>query len=191
MNKDIERRVWTGELRAIPTPGAGMPTLTGYAAVFNKPSQDLGGFTEFIRPGAFADALTQDVRALVDHNPSMMIGRLKAGTLRMTEDEVGLKVEIDLPDTSVGRDLAENVRLGNIDGMSFGMMVKSDDWRSTPEGTVRELISVDLLDVSPVTFPAYLDSSISLRALDKAKEMKSRRLLDEASRRLRFAILDS
>src|SRR4051812_22717786 len=86
--------------------------LVGYAAVFNSLSSDLGGFKERIKPGAFRTSVTgsADIRALVDHDASKLLGRTSSGTLRVAEDEHGLRVEIDLPDTSYAKDVRTMVQ---------------------------------------------------------------------------------
>lgn len=146
-------------------------TIAGYAAVFNSEA-DIGGFfREVIKPGAFADSLkSADVRALVDHNSGRVIGRSKAGTLRLTEDERGLAVEIDLPDTTDGRDIGELVNRGDIDGMSFGFRVTHDEWDESVEPNLRTIHKIELHEVSAVTWPAYADTSLALRSRDKSKD---------------------
>ena len=146
----------------------GEPTrITGYAAVYNALSHDLGGFRERILPGTFTRSLREqpDVRALVEHNDMLLLGRTKAGTLKITEDERGLAVEITPPDTTVGRDLIENIRLGNLDGMSFRFNTVKDAWNKTDDGTVRDLADVDLIEVSVVSVPAYPDTEVAVRSL--------------------------
>lgn len=147
------------------------PTIVGYAAVFGSLSHDLGGFKERIKPGAFRDALTTqpDVRALVDHDPSKILGRSKAGTLSMVEDERGLLVTITPPDTQLARDLLENLKLGNIDGMSFGFRAIKDVWSREEGIAVRELERVDIFDVSVVSVPAYPDTTVAVRSLESWK----------------------
>lgn len=146
-------------------------TIAGYAAVFNS-EVDIGGyFREVIKPGAFADSLASaDVRALVDHDSGRVIGRSKAGTLRLTEDERGLAVEIDLPDTTDGRDIGELVSRGDIDGMSFGFRVTHDEWDESQEPNLRTIHKIELHEVSAVTWPAYADTSLALRSRDQAKD---------------------
>src|SRR5687767_8877573 len=117
---NIERRATAGlEVRQ----GQGSrPRLVGYAAVFNARSLEMfPGFVEIIKPGAFTRSLRDepDLRAFVDHDPAMIIGRVSAGTLKVAEDTHGLRVEIFPPDTQVGRDVVENVRVGNLAEMSF------------------------------------------------------------------------
>lgn len=137
--------------------------LVGHAAVFNQRTS-LGFFDEVVKPGAFTNTLKEgaDVRALVDHDPSRIIGRSKdggkTGTLRMKEDNVGLHVSIDVADTGAGRDLMKSVRRGDVDGMSFGFFVREDGDKIKEEKSgriLRELRDLDLFDVSPVSFPAY------------------------------------
>jgi uncharacterized protein len=145
-------------------------TLRGYAAVFNSET-DIGGyFRETIAPGAFADSVDGDVRALVDHDSGRVIGRTKAGTLRMVEDERGLAVEIDLPDTSDGRDLAALVERGDIDGMSFGFAVRKEEWDETVVPPKRTIRAVELFEVSAVTWPAYADTTLAMRSLGKSEK---------------------
>lgn len=141
---------------------AGNHKLVGYAAVFNQLSEPLGNFRELIRPGAFTRTLQAgaDVRALVDHDPSRIIGRTKSGTLQLREDNRGLLANIDLPDTSVGHDLYESVKRGDLSSMSFGFRSIEDTW---PTRDRRELIQCDLLDVSVVTFPAYPQTEVQVR----------------------------
>ena len=156
------------ELRAA-AEGQGPGTVTGYAAVFDRYSEDLGFFREKIAPGAFQDCLEQDVRALVNHDPNLLIGRSKAGTLRMTEDGLGLRFECDLPDTQIGRDTATSIRRGDLDGCSFSFDTHEDSWdRSTTPPTRTLLKCSRLYDVGPVAFPAYPDTTAALRSLDRS-----------------------
>lgn len=146
-------------------------TLAGYAAVFNSPADIGTNFREVIAPGAFSSTLKEaDVRALVDHDSGRLIGRTANNTLRLQEDERGLAVEIDLPDTSDGRDIRELVRRGDMDGMSFGFIVRHDEWDETSEPPTRTIHKVDLHEVSAVTFPAYNDTSLAMRSREKARE---------------------
>jgi HK97 family phage prohead protease len=166
------------ELRAAAAGASGPGTLIGYAAVFNMLSEDLGGFREKILPGAFGDCIKRcDVRALRNHDPSQLLGRNRAGTLRMREDALGLRVEIDLSDTQVGRDTAEDVRSRNMDGQSFSFRVKPDDvewiWESDPPTRIVRRFE-EIYDVGPVTYPAYTDTSAAMRSMDKAKPAPER-----------------
>jgi uncharacterized protein len=114
----MERRA-AAELRATDKPHR----LVGLAAVYDSPSQDLGGFVEVIRKGAFTRSLQSNVRdpiALVGHQAEKVIGRVSAGTLNLTDDSAGLRFEVTLPDTSAGRDLLVSVQRRDITGASFG-----------------------------------------------------------------------
>lgn len=161
------------ELRAAADGSA--PRLVGYAAVFNSRSEDLGGFREIILPGAFDRALREghDVRALVNHNPDKMLGRTSSKTARLSVDERGLQVEIDVPDTQDGRDTLTLVQRGDLSQMSFAFQVRSDQWRTEDSVPIRELQDVDLFDVSVVAYPAYPATEVSARALERAKETKA------------------
>lgn len=155
--------------------GDGSPgTLVGYAAVFDKQAEIFSFMVEEIAPGAFAESLRRgdDVRALASHSLDVgaVIGRRSAKTLRLEEDDTGLRVEIDLPDTQAGRDLAHNVEAGNVDGMSFGFRAREVEWtfeEDEDKPDVRRLVRVDLVEVSAVTLPAYDDASLAKRSRDQ------------------------
>lgn len=144
--------------------------ISGYAAVFNSDSVEFWGwegpFTERIAPGSFKKSLASnpDVRALIDHQPSLILGRTKSGTLRLKEDETGLFCEIDAPDTQIARDLIENMRLGNIDQMSFGFYMNGFEWRKEDGKDIRLITECELFDVSIVTYPAYEETSVKVRS---------------------------
>lgn len=158
----------------------------GYAAVFNSEA-DIGGyFREIIAPGAFADAVKGDVRALIDHDSGRVIGRSTAGTLRLSEDKTGLAVEIDLPDTTDGRDIATLIERGDVSGMSFGFIVTKQTWDETGDVPTRTIQAVELHEVSIVAFPAYDDTSIALRSLDAARKETKRRNFDAVAQRRRM-----
>lgn len=147
----------------------GIAMLAGHAAVFNEWADIGRHWRECVKPGAFARAIKekQDVRALVDHDASRIIGRTKAGTLRLAEGQRGLEVEIDVADTQVGRDLVTLVDRGDVSQMSFGFVVRVQEWEEDDDGNVsRSITDVDLYDVSPVTYPAYEGTDIAKRSLD-------------------------
>ena len=137
----------------------GKDVIIGHAAVFNSLSEDLGGFREKIQPGAFDDVLGNDVRAYFNHDPNYLLGRTEAGTLRLSVDEQGLRYELDVPNTTAGRDLKENMRLGNITQSSFAFTIGKDGdaWERAENGAdIRTIKKVKrLYDVSPVSLPAY------------------------------------
>lgn len=151
----LERRAAT-EVRA-----AGR-RLEGYAAAFATPAR-IGEFTETIMPGAFRASLAGkgDVLALVDHDPARLLARTSSGTLRLAEDSRGLHFELDVPDTSLGRDLLALAERRDLGGMSFGFRAVSETW---PTRDRRELRAVNLIEVSVVqAFPAYTATSVSAR----------------------------
>jgi HK97 family phage prohead protease len=162
------------ELRAAPAGSSSPGTLSGYAAVFNRTSVDLGMFREVLAPGCFKDALARsDIRALYNHEPDHLLGRTTSGTLRLAEDEVGLRMECDLPDTQLGRDLAELCRRGDLTGQSFSFTTDSDSWDYSASPPLRTVRAVgELYDVGPVTYPAYSDTSVACRAYNKALETR-------------------
>ena len=157
-------------------------TAVGYAATFNRLSQNLGGWVEQIRSGTFRSTLNQaDVRALFNHEPDHLLGRSSTGTLRMSEDDHGLRYEIDLPNTTLGRDVAELLRRGDISGSSFGFRTISDEWSATADGyPLRTLTEGALRDGGPVTFPAYSSTEASLRFLADDRELDLTDLIQAA-----------
>lgn len=121
-----------------------------------------------IRPGAFARAIRdkQDVRFLRDHNPSILFGRTKSGTLQLSDTPDGLAFEAEMPDTPEARSAKVSVERGDIDGCSFAFVPTAVEWRSDGDMTVREIVDVDLYDVSIVTYPAYATgTSVDLRSI--------------------------
>lgn len=148
--------------------------IRGYALVFNKPSVDLGGFRETILPEAVDRTLREglDVRALVDHDSSKVLGRNKAGTLTMKKTSTGLQVEIDPPQTTFARDILESVNRGDVTGMSFAFRVLTDDWHEVDGVPMRDILDMRISEVSVVTFPAYPDTSVSLRTLQQFAEAR-------------------
>lgn len=134
-------------------------TFEGYAAVFGSRSENLGGFTEFVAPGAFTRSIKtrNDVKLLWNHDTGQVLGSTRAGSMSLTEDEKGLRVIANLPNTQLGRDTAELLRTGLVDSMSFGFNVIKDSWNTA--GDERTLQSVRLHEVSIVSFPAYTATS--------------------------------
>lgn len=155
MTNQLERRAAELEVRANGRK------LEGYAAVFDTRAR-IADFDELIARGAFADTLKQgDKLALVDHDAAKLIGRTRSGTLRLAEDTRGLHFEIDVPDTSLGRDLITMAERQDIGGASFGFMVKRDAW----QGSLRTLHAVDLREISIVSaWPAYPQTSVTARS---------------------------
>jgi HK97 family phage prohead protease len=169
MEQTVETRRITSndfELRADPK-GNGM-SFTGYAAVFNSPSEPLP-FIERIAPGAFARSLKSknNVRMYMNHDSSMLLATTRAKTLRLSEDSKGLLVDASLPDTSIGRDLSVLMQRGDVNSMSFGFTVPSGGDMWSDDGQSRELRQIKLYEVSVVTgFPAYTATTAAVRSLD-------------------------
>ena len=145
--------------------GDGM-TFVGYAAKFNEPSENLGGFVEYVERGAFSRSLKSrnDVMLLWNHDSGEPLASTRSGTMKLYEDEIGLKVEAKLPMTSRGKDLAVLFSSGIVRKMSFGFNVIKDSWNS--EGTERRLKSVRLFEVSAVVWPAYTSTEAAVRGLE-------------------------
>jgi HK97 family phage prohead protease len=139
--------------------------IEGYAAVFNELSEDLGGFRELVAPGAFKRSVEDnDVRALWDHNSQYVLGRNRAGTLALDEDDTGLRITIVPPDTTWAADLIHSMKRGDINQMSFGFYKRADEWDYKTTPPTRTLRDVDLFDVSIVTYPAYPQTSAEARS---------------------------
>lgn len=197
MALELERRNFVvRELRASKSDKG--QVIEGYASVFNQLSDDLGGFREQVIPGAFADTIvTDDIRALFNHDANFVLGRNVSETLELEEDEHGLKIRITLPDTQWARDLFVSIQRGDVDQMSFGFRTITDNWHQEEGGLVRDLIKVRLFDVSPVTFPAYPQTVVNARDLLNAYNERTSQAADdsingeaeEASRQARLDIL--
>lgn len=163
----IERRAFPVEVRVAQEPDQ-QPSMTGHAAVFNTIA-DLGFFKERVAPGTFTQTIVaDDIRALKNHNPDLILGRSIPGraenTLRLREDETGLAIEVDVPDTQYARDLMVSIKRGDITQMSFAFETLDDAWETIDGQEVRTLKRVRLLDVSPVTFPAYKETDVAVRS---------------------------
>lgn len=161
------------ECRSITTDDGNLRKIVGYAAVFGKPSEDMG-FIETIRKGAFKKAIsTSDARALFNHDTDKLpLGRQSAGTLILREDDQGLYYEILPPDTQMARDLMVSIERGDVRESSYGFTVAVDEWDfSDPKTTRREIIEVkEVYDVSPVNFAAFNDTSVALRKMEERKK---------------------
>lgn len=168
---DAERRFTS--VRVEIRTGEDKRTIGGYAALFNSPSQNLGGFREFIAPGAFNRAASRNwpgsgtgVFARYNHDDNMILGNTDSGTLRLFVDEQGLGYEVNVPQARA--DVFELVQRGDVRASSFAFVVDpdGDDWATDDSGfPVRTLQQVQLIDVAPVNTPAYLDTSVGLRSL--------------------------
>ena len=148
----------------------GQATVEGYAALFNSRA-DLGWFTEEIMAGAFDDVLDQDVRCLFNHDPNLILARTASGTLSLSVDEKGLKFSYVTPNRSFGADLEDMINSGDVSQCSFAFSVLEEAWNFESDVDHRQVIKVNrLLDVSPVTYPAYTDTSLAARSAGVAKK---------------------
>ncbi|MBY5698532.1 HK97 family phage prohead protease [Rhizobium leguminosarum] len=163
---ELEKRIAQQiELRA----DDGAKTLTGYAAKFNTPTGIADYFVEQIAPGAFSETIKGDVRCLFNHDSDNVLGRTASRTLRLWEDDIGLRFEVDLPDTNLGRDIGKLVERRDISGCSFGFRALKQTWDDTTSPPGRTLEKVEISEISIVTFPAYPDTSVGLRSLEAAR----------------------
>lgn len=167
--------------------------VVGYALRFNSESEDLGGFIEKIEPTALTNTDLSDVRALINHDPSQVLGRTTSGTLKLSVDELGLRYEIDMPDTSYANDIMKSMTRGDINESSFGFIIdyenEGDSWEYDEKRDIylRSIKSFKkLTDISIVTYPAYkaTESVVASRSLEAhknelARELKKRKLAIE------------
>jgi HK97 family phage prohead protease len=165
---NAERRFYSADIRS----NANSRSIRGYAAVFNSDSKNLGFFIERLAPGAFDDVLQDDVVALFNHNPDYPLAR-NGSTLKIGVDSTGLWYEFEAPDTTIGNDLLSNVRAGIIKQSSFAFTVKDEKWDERKgQPSLRTILKVQTLyDVSPVTYPAYPDTSVASRHYQAKKRL--------------------
>lgn len=167
---NLERRYVNAKIELRGTDAE--PVVSGYAARFNELSEELWGFKEKIAQGAFSEAIRgADIRALFNHDPSQIVARTKNNTLKVWEDEYGLRYEFT-PNmkTTAGRDLVEHLRRGDIDQSSFAFSMEGgvEEWDDSGDMPVRILKKIGrLYDVSPVTYPAYPSTSVGLRSAEE------------------------
>jgi uncharacterized protein len=189
-SSNVERRTTFGEVEV--RHEAGKPKyIEGYAAVFGKRSQDLGGFVEQVDGRAFNKTIKEaDVRALLNHDANYVLGRNKSGTLQLSVDNSGLYYRAEPPNVSYANDLMVLMERGDVDQSSFSFRKIHDSWSLTEEDIPeRSLLEVSLIDVSPVTYPAYLDASSGVSrsaALGELAELSE----EEIRERLRASSAD-
>lgn len=177
-----EKRVEKRQLRSIPTKfetreDGENPTIEGYFAVFNSNYEIAPGMSESIAPGAFSRTLANDVRALINHDTTLVLGRTKANTLELREDSHGLWGKISInPNDRDAMNLYERVKRGDVDQCSFGFDLKEQDTEIRDDGAVHWTIKdLDLFEVSCCTFPAYEQTNISARSKER-DEIRQREL---------------
>lgn len=170
--EDIERRNFN--LSEIRVDEQETRKVVGYASVFNSLSENLGGFREQIDKRAFDSVLEDtknlDCRCLFNHDPNFILAR-SPKTLRLSVDDNGLRYEFDSPETSFGNDLLVSLQRGDISQSSFGFVVETDEWTQNEDGSIiRTIKKVSrLLDVSPVTYPAYTSATVAQRSFNNFK----------------------
>jgi HK97 family phage prohead protease len=167
MADEIERRFLTRPLE-IRANGDEPRRIIGYGAVFEQLSEDLGGFKEMIKFGAFTETIEKDdIRSLWNHNTLYVLGRTASGTLALIEDDLGLRYEVIPPDSPYAQDFFQSVDRGDVDQSSFGFRAIEESWINPTDEEplpIRVLRRVKLYDVGPVTFPAYPTTSAEARA---------------------------
>lgn len=190
MEKEIRTLTNKVEIRAASEEDSNTRQIVGYALRFNSWSERLGDFIEIIDPTALDGTDMEDVRALIDHDSSKILGRTVSETLKLSVDEFGLRYEIDLPDTTYARDLVKVMERGDVNQSSFGFTLKGGDpeyenWEmDTERGIYRRTIRKikDIFDVSVVTYPAYRNTEsivVAQRNLDSYKQETEKRKLKE------------
>ena len=147
----------------------GKKSIEGYFAVYDSVYNIAPGMSESIAPGAFASSLAGDIRALVNHDTSLVLGRTKAGTLVLRDDSHGLWGHIDInPNDVDAMNLYERVKRGDVDQCSFGFEIRSQDTDIREDGSIHwTLTDIDLHEVSCCTFPAYEETNISARSAER------------------------
>ena len=175
-SKPLEvRAVHTSELRtAVSTDGT--RTISGLIP-YNSQSVDLGGFVEVVAEGCFEEALKPgaDILCLRDHSSQLLLGRTKSGTMKLEDSPEGLRYTVNLPNTTVANDLAASIDRGDLDATSFGFVVKQDKWTAVGDTVLRTLLKVELFEISAVSFPAYPESTVSIRSCPNELRSKMQR----------------
>ena len=173
--ENVETRFLSPQNNEMRIEGEEKRKIVGYAAKYGI-FADLGWFKEKIQEGAFDDVLADDIRCLKNHDMNLILGRTKSGTLKLETNSTGLKFYNDVPDTTTGRDAIEEIKRGDITGCSFSFIVGEQSWKyfedknQLPERTIVKIQK--LLDVGPVTFPAYTDTIVAARSMEEFRKNK-------------------
>lgn len=184
----IERRFNAGTVQIMQAAPETRASVAGVAAVIGRNSPDLGGFIERIEPGAFDDAEMTDVVALFNHDRNLLLGRTSAGTASVSIRDDGLHYAIDLPDTSYANDLRASLDRGDVTQSSFAFSIAEDNWEDLDGMLLRSITRIArVYDVSPVTEPAYPQTSVALRSLDQWRESHQKPKQRDGSGLLRLA----
>lgn len=156
----------------------GQRTAKGYAALFDKLSPKRFNFQEKIRSGAFKNSIKKgEIKALWNHDDNFVLGSMQNGTLRLEEDERGLKFELDLPDTQAGKDAAVSIKRKDVTGMSFGFRAIKQEWdEKDPKNIIRTLVEVECREISPTAFPYYPTTKVNIRSENAYEEYRKTKL---------------
>lgn len=178
----MERRMTpAGEIR-VESRADGGKMIVGYGAVFHREG-DAGteyqlwrDIKERVAPSAFDRALSEkhDARGLFNHDPNMLLGRVSAGTMRLSKDAKGLRYEIDIPDSPPGATVTTAISRKDLTGSSFSFRVVKESWEEREDFSIRTIEDVDLFDTGPVTFPAYDATTTGIRSADSDDAVKAR-----------------
>lgn len=181
MPREIERRILAAGLELRAGAEGKPPVLVGVAATYNSRSEDLGGFYEELLPGCFDGRMGDDVVCRAEHDSSLLLGRTSSGTCRIWLEKDGLHYDADLPPTTAGNDVQILAKRGDLRGSSFAFTVEEDKWSRTEDGMpLRQIVRVgELVDVAPVATPAYRATSVSMRALERAKTIATPPVVDK------------
>lgn len=174
MNRALRREVRPILTEFTARDDSGGPTIEGYFAVFNTIYEIAPGMTESVAPGAFSRTLSGDIRALTNHDTTLVLGRTKAHTLELREDEHGLWGRISInPNDGDAMNLYERVKRGDVDQCSFGFEIAAEETDFRDDGSIHWTIQdVELYEVSACTFPAYKETNITARNAERDELMK-------------------
>lgn len=154
-------------------------TITGYPVVFDKPSQNLGGFIEYVDKNAFKDVSFDNVYLLYGHEFNNVLARVDAGTLTISVDDTGVFFSATLPNTTLANDVLENIRVGNIQGMSFGFTVDDERWQTDEDIDIRTILKIDeLFEITLTPIPAYQDTKVAITQRDMSKRSSELELIE-------------
>ena len=178
-----EVRIQLNEIEIRDDEGSGR-VITGYPIVFNKPSENLGGFIEYVDPGALKNVSMDNVYLIYGHEFNNVLARKDAGTLELSIDKTGLLFKATLPNTTLANDVLENIRVGNIQGMSFGFTVADESWEygKKDDPDIRRVKQIDeLFEITLTPIPAYKDTTVAIArrdAMHKQMSLRSRFQMD-------------
>lgn len=173
--KEVRTQLNDIEIRDDETGGR---IITGYPIVFNKPSENLGGFIEYVESDALKDVSMDNVYLIYGHEFNNVLARKDAGTLELSIDKKGLLFKANLPNTTLANDVLENIRVGNIQGMSFGFTVADESWEYGQDGApdIRKVKQIDeLFEITLTPIPAYKDTTVAIAKRDAMHQQLSLR----------------